>query len=96
MPKKRTTPALLIAAKVARGIPTNYQLAQLLGVTHNTMTRWNQGVGGPLDPHAVRLAEMAGLDPGLILARLAAERATDPPTRFAWQQVARRLAAMDH
>ena len=82
---------LLDAAKRKQSIPSNYRLARVLGVSDNTMTKWATGRSSPGDVYATRLANMAGLDPGVVLAELAAERSTDDETRDAWKSIAERL-----
>lgn len=84
---------LLTAAKAAQGIPSNYRLARVLGVTDNTLNNWQAGRVAPGDAQAVRLAQMAGIDPAHVLARLAAERAKDDASRAVWQQLADRIKA---
>lgn len=82
---------LLTAAKQAKGIPSNYRLARVMGVSDNTLNNWQSGRAMPGEVQAVRLAEMAGIDPGVVLAELAAERAKDEGSRAAWRSIAERL-----
>lgn len=84
---------LLTAAKRANGIPSNYRLARVLGATDATLQRWNTGRGCPDDAHAARLAEMAGLDVGYVVASMRAEREKDEHLRTIWQSIADRLRA---
>jgi DNA-binding transcriptional regulator YiaG len=90
-PAQTMTEQLLDAAKKAQGIPSNYRLARVLGVSDNTMAKWSQGRNAPGEPHAMRLAEMAGMDAGVVVAELHAERAADPETRDLWRGIAARL-----
>ena len=87
-----TTRDLLAAAKLAKGIPSNYRLARVLEVPDTTVQRWNTGRNRPDDEMAVRLAEMAGLDAGQVVASIRAERAEPGPMRDLWADVAARLA----
>jgi transcriptional regulator with XRE-family HTH domain len=87
------TSELLAAVRAAQGVPSNYRLARLLDVPEKTVSRWNTGKHTPDDAMAQRLAELAGLDPGEVLASMAAERAGDEATRAAWRAIAERLAA---
>lgn len=87
-----TTRDLLAAAKSAQGIPSNYRLARVLDVPETTVQRWNNGRSRPEDSLAVRLAEMAGLDAGQVVASIRAERAEPGPMRDLWVDVASRLA----
>ena len=83
---------LLAAAKAGQNIPSNYRLARVLDVPETTVQRWNTGRNVPEDSMAVRLADMAGLDVGAVLASVHAARSTDENLRAAWAAVAARLA----
>lgn len=87
-----TTADLLAAAKTAQHIPSNYRLARVLNVPDNTVQRWNTGRNKPDDEMAARLAELAGLDAGQVVASIRAERAEPGPMRDMWADVASRLA----
>lgn len=87
-----TTAQLIDAAKRAQGIPSNYRLARVLNVPDKTVQRWNTGTNRPDDEMAARLAEMAGLDAGQVVASIRAERAEPGPMRDMWADVASRLA----
>lgn len=82
---------LLTQAKTANAIPSNYRLARVMGVTDNTLNNWQSGRGMPGDVQAVRLAQMAGVNPAIVLAELAAERAKDDVTKAVWRGLAEHL-----
>jgi hypothetical protein len=84
---------LMAAAKLGAGIPSNYRLARVLDLTESAVQRWNTGRGTPDDAQALRMAELAGLDAGYVLASVRAAREKDPVLRAAWEQVAERLLA---
>ena len=86
------TRELLAAVKSAQGITSDYRLARFLGVSDQTVGNWQHGRRRPDDETALRLAELAGLDPDAVLLGLTAERATDEPARQAWERIAARLA----
>lgn len=87
-----TTQKLLEAARANNpGIPSFYRLARVLGVSDNTLTNWRTGKSRPADEHAAKLAELAGLDEGEVVASIRAERETDPHMRNLWASVAKRL-----
>jgi plasmid maintenance system antidote protein VapI len=88
-----TTAKLLEAAKKANNLPSNGALARILGVPDQTVYRWNTGKNQPDDINAIRLAALAGLDPGEVLAALQAESAKDTETRKVWESVAKRSRA---
>lgn len=86
-----TTAELMAAAKRAQGIPSNYRLARVLDVPESTVQRWNTGRGRPDDAHAARLGELAGIDPGIAVASVRAEREGDGPMRSLWEGIAKKL-----
>lgn len=86
-----TTTDLLAAAKAAQGLPSNYRLARALDVPEKTVQRWNTGRNTPDDENAAKLAALAGLDAGYVLACIAAERAAEGPASAVWKAVADRL-----
>jgi transcriptional regulator with XRE-family HTH domain len=86
------TPAeLLDAIRERHNLPSDYAVAKTMGVPRQLVSRWRQGHGGMSDDHAARVAELLGLDPGHVLARLYAERATSDHARSLWLDLARRL-----
>lgn len=85
--------ALLAAVRAAQGIPSNYRLARVLGVPDNTVQRWNTGSNTPDDLMAARLAQLADLDPGSVVAAMHAQRAAAPEERALWERISERLAA---
>lgn len=88
-----TARELLAAVRAAQGLPSNYALARVIGVTDTTVTRWNVGSNTPDDLMAQRLATMAGLDPDSVVAAMHAQRSHNPDERALWQRIAERLAA---
>lgn len=88
----RTTVDLLDAFKTARGIESDYAAAKALGVTKQSVSRYRRG-DDTLGPDvALRVAHELRLDPGYVLACMAAERAQSEALRVAWETVAQRLA----
>jgi hypothetical protein len=83
---------LLSAAKSRAGIPSSYRLARVLGVSDNTVNRWQHSKGFPDDRTAARLAQLAGLDVGAVVASVHAQRATAPDERAMWESISERLA----
>lgn len=82
---------LLSAAKRGAGIPSNYRLARVLGLTDSGVQRWTSGRGVPDDAQAIRMANMAGLDPGYVVASVRALREKDDAVRAIWADMAERL-----
>jgi hypothetical protein len=87
-----TAQDLLKAVRETHGLPSNYALARFLDVRETTLWRWSSGRNTPDDGMAARLAELAGLDVGVVLACMAAQRATDDTARAMWASVADRLS----
>lgn len=86
-----TTDELLEAAKRHSGLTTDYKLGMVLGLSNSAVTNYRKGRSHPDDNVGRRLAELAGLDEGYVLACLHAERAKDDESRQAWQRIAKRL-----
>jgi hypothetical protein len=84
---------LLTAAKRGAGIPSNYRLARVLDLTDSAVQRWSTGRGVPDDAQAHRMAMMAGMDPGYVIAAVRALREKDPTLRAVWEDMAARLLA---
>lgn len=83
---------LLAAVRAAQGIESNYRLSRLLDVPEKSVQRWNTGKHTPDDAMAVRLAELAGLDPAAVVAAMHAQRCTDDALRPILQRIAQRAA----
>lgn len=86
-----TTAALISAAKLHAGIPSNYKLARALDVPEKTVSRWNAGHNLPDDENAAKLAQLAGLDAGVVVASIRAQRSDAPHMREFWEHIAQRL-----
>lgn len=87
---------LLAAARSGAGIPSNYRLAKVLGVTDQTVSNWQNGRRFPDDALAVRLAEMGHLNPGEVLVSIYAQRAADGPMSGIWASIAQRVHDSAH
>lgn len=88
-----TIAELIAAAKAGASIPSNYKLARALDVPEKTVQRWNAGHTLPRDDNAAKLAELAKLDPGVVLASVRALRAESPHMKGVWSSIADRLGA---
>ena len=73
-------------------IPTDYQLARFLGISHQAITQYRNKGTTLRDDVALRVAELLELPPGKVLADMQAERAKDARVRDAWRQIAARMA----
>lgn len=88
------TNTVLDRIKSIHGITSEYRLCRVIGVTDQTLLNWRKG-RCPSDEHAVKLAQLAQLDVGLVVASLASERAKDPTLQAVFSDIARRLQLLD-
>lgn len=88
----KTTADFLDALKVRCGLPSDYAIAQLLGVTRQQVSHWRRGAQGFSDLIAVQVAELLELDPMVVIAARNAERAKRTDERQVWEGVLRKLA----
>lgn len=90
-----TTIDLLDAAKARQGVSSDYKLALLLHVKPSAVGNYRHGRSHPDDEICGRLADLAGLDRGYVVACVHATRALgcSPRTYEVWFNVAGRLRA---
>lgn len=86
------TTELLDAVKAALDLPSDYALAHTLGVSRQRVSMWRTSREGLGDEMALKVAGLLEIDPGYVLACLAAERARRPAVRRVWEKVAQGLA----
>ncbi len=89
-----TTNDVLDRVKAVQGITSEYRLCRVVGVTDQTLARWRKGLA-PSDEYAAKLAQLAQLDVGLVVASLASERSKDPTLQAVFADIARRLQLLD-
>lgn len=88
-----TTNELLDAVRVRYNLRTDYQLAKFLKWNQQSVSRYRKG--GTMDEAmCLKVAAVLELEPGVVLAAIAAERAKSPDVKSAWSTVAKRLAAV--
>jgi predicted transcriptional regulator len=83
----KTTIQWLDEAKAKHGL-SDYALAPKLGIGRAQMSQYRTGKHALSESCAVRLAELLGVDPMLILASAAAERAKSDEVRGIWERAA--------
>lgn len=86
--------ANLLDRSLSRGsIVSDYQLAKVIGITHQAISGYRTGLALPKDKVIAQLCALSGDDPHLILAQIQAERASSPEAKNLWQTLILRLSA---
>lgn len=88
-----STVQLLDLARERQGGVTDYRISKLLGLTPKHVSNYRVGRSTPVNPVAMRLAELAGVDPMEAVAAVNLERSTSPEDREVWETMLRRLAS---
>ncbi|MDN3544647.1 helix-turn-helix domain-containing protein [Kinneretia asaccharophila] len=87
-----STVQLLDIARAHQGGVSDYRIAKLIGINPNAISNYRTGRSVPAEPIAMRLAEVAGVDPAEAIFALNAERASDEGMREFWLSQLRRVA----
>ncbi len=80
-----STAELLDLAKERQGGVTDYRIAKLLGISTQNMSNYRCARSTPSNPVAMRLGELAGVDPAEAVAFVNIERAKSPDERAVWE-----------
>lgn len=83
---------LLDKAKVIHSLPSDYKLAQVMGVQQGSLRNYRDGKTLPDARVITRLCELTGDDPALLAAEIEAHRAKTDEARALWLTIAKRLA----
>lgn len=86
------TTEFLDAIRARHHLTSDYQLAKFLGYRQATISRYRTGGSMMDEAMCLKVAEVLELDPGHVLAAIAAERAKPEEVKTAWSRVARQLA----
>ena len=86
-----TTVNFLDAVKSRRGVISDYQLAKIIGVSQQTVSRYRVGKDYLGDSTAIRVAELLEIDPAIVVAAAHAERAKKPEERRVWEGIIQKL-----
>ncbi len=78
----------LDALAKATGATSDYRLSITLGISRQRISMYRTGHRRLDDDIAVRVAELAGIPPGQLLAELAGERSESDVARTHWQRLA--------
>lgn len=85
--------ALLDKAKVMHRLSSDYKLALVMGVSHNSLGSYRAGKTLPDARVIALLCDLTGDDPALLLAQIEEQRAKTEQARSLWHQVVERLQA---
>jgi transcriptional regulator with XRE-family HTH domain len=81
----------LLQCKVKLGIKSDYALAKALGINRGSMTGYMTGKRQPDAYMAVKMAEVLGVHPMLLLAEFEAETEKNPDKRAFWENFGQRI-----
>jgi len=87
-----STVEMLDLARHRQGDVSDYRIAQLLGLKPNQISMYRRTPTKPSNPVAMRLGELAGLDPYEAAALVNLERAATPEEREFWEGMLSRVA----
>lgn len=88
-----STVEMLDMARHRQGDVSDYRIAQLLGLKPQHISTYRNTPTKPSNPVAMRLAELAGVDPTEAVLWVNLERATTPEDREVWEIMLARLSA---
>ena len=86
-----STVELLDLARHRQGDVSDYRISKLLGISTSQFSNYRCGRATPANPVAMRLGELAGVDPLEAVAAVNLERATSPEDREVWSAMLSRL-----
>lgn len=78
----------LEAVKKRLGIESDYALAKVLKMRASTISNYRSGRGQMDDEIAVKVAEVLGLHPGVVVLDMHRERAKTPAAKSLWKEIA--------
>jgi transcriptional regulator with XRE-family HTH domain len=90
------TSEYLDLAKSKAGISSDYALAVKIGATRQAVSRWRQG-GNPDPLYAAKIAELAQVEPLLVIADIEIEKANTahrPTVTAEWRSLLSRLGGV--
>ncbi len=80
--------------KTAKGWESDYRAAKELGFSPNTISSYRRGKSITFDENsAVKVADILGIDPIVVLADQAMEHAKSEPAKKAWATALEKLGA---
>lgn len=79
-------------AKEAKGIQSDYALAKHLGIRSSTISGYRAGKSQMDDSIAVKIAEIIGKHPAIVLADVHAEREKNPEIAAIWRGLVEKIS----
>ncbi len=70
-----------------RGITSDYALAKALNITRQTISGYRNKNTSLHDDVAIRVAQLLGIEPGIVLIDMHAERSKTAEIRSVWERV---------
>lgn len=86
-----TTIEFLDALKASNGGASDYAIAKILGVSHQTVSRYRIGKDFLGDSTAIRVANLLKIDPAYVIACAHAERSKKAEEKAVWLSIMERL-----
>lgn len=80
----KTTNDFLNAVKASTGAVSDYALAQKLGVTRSSISNYRNNKSNLDDETCLKVARILGIEAGIVLAAIHAERAKNVDEKKAW------------
>jgi hypothetical protein len=81
----------LDSVKASAGIDSDYRLAKVIRKNQQTISNYRVGRSLPDAEIVIKLCELSGEDPGLMLALIEEARAKDDKAQAMWHSIAARL-----
>jgi plasmid maintenance system antidote protein VapI len=69
-------------------LPSDYAISRRMGIGAQTISNYRRGRSGFDDDMAIRVAELLGLRPEVVIGEMHAERAQSEATRRFWLELA--------
>lgn len=88
------TATVLDALRARLHLPSDYALAQRLGVSRMHVSAWRHARAPIPEDQVLQIAELLAASPAYIAACVEADRAKSPTMRAAWADAASRLCIM--
>ena len=91
-----TVAEVLDRARERQGLKSDYALCKALNCSTQLVANWRHGRNLPDEKRCQMLAELAELDPFVLIAQMNAQRAKDSEARSLWEAIAERLSLAAH